>query len=90
MLHAIEDPDNDNVDVVVQLSDGERRTITFFTVGNIASLMRRHAETGECLSGRYFWSVDMVIVDTLTIERIREVIEEMVANGEYDTAFGSG
>ena len=88
LLHEIADPADDNNDVVMRLTDGEERTATFFTLNNIASLMRGCAETGECLSGRYFWATDMVIVERLTPEIVHETLEAMVRNGEYDRILG--
>lgn len=79
---------DDNVDVVVTLSAGERRTVTFFTINNIERLMRGFGASGECSSGRYFWAKDMVIVRDLEEETIRQVVDEMVLNGEYERHFG--
>ncbi len=87
-LHDIDDPEDCNIDVVVRFADGEQRTATFFTLKNVASLMRNYAETGECMSGRYFWAVDMILVQRLTPEVVRATVEEMVRSGEYDIAFG--
>lgn len=88
-LHEAKDPEDDNVDVVVMLQDGSERTVTFFTLKNIQTLLGKYKETRECLSGKYFWAKDMVIAEDLREETIRAIIYEMVANKEFETAFGA-
>ena len=87
-LHLPESVENDNIDVVIELSDGTVRTATFFTLKNIASLMEKNERTGECLLGKYLWATEMIIVHDLREETIREVINEIVRTGEYLHAFG--
>ncbi|PQV89209.1 hypothetical protein CDT93_21660, partial [Cronobacter sakazakii] len=40
---------DDNIDVEVLLDNGERYTATFFTLKNIASILERYKNSGECL-----------------------------------------
>ncbi|MBT2747850.1 MULTISPECIES: hypothetical protein [unclassified Lysobacter] len=88
LIHQVENIQNDNVDAVVRLPCGEGRTVTFFTLENIASIIEGHKATGECLSGTFFWAKDMVIVRDLKLETIEAVALEMVQTGAYITAFG--
>lgn len=87
-LHDVQDSNDDNVDVVVMLQNGAQRTVTFFTLKNIQTLLGKFRETKECLSGKYFWAKDMVIAENLKEETIRAIVNEMVANGEFESAFG--
>jgi len=66
-------PADDNTDVIVTCDDGSRWVATFFSYRNITSLVEKNQRTGECLSGKYFWASDMILVDEVTRARIEEV-----------------
>ena len=68
-------PDDDNTDVVVTLSDGSKWVASFFSYKNICSLSKNNRETGECLSGKYFWASDMILADEVSRERIEEILD---------------
>lgn len=78
---------NDNTDVKVDFSDGTSYTATFFTYENIESLRKKNAETGECLAGKYFWASDMILIDRIERRNILQVIEELLADGSFDSIF---
>lgn len=80
------DEENDNVDLKVYFDDGRIYSATVFTLKNIQALLERYKETGECLSGLYFYTVDMLIVERLTIEIIERVIGDLIDTGEYKSA----
>ncbi len=80
------DPNNDNVDIEVHFDSGERHLATFFTLENIYSLFQGNKTTKECKSGLYFWASDMIIVERLTEETIRETIEDLISNDEMKHA----
>jgi len=78
---------NDNLDIEVRLADGTRHGATFFTLANIASLMKKYRETGEGGSGMYFWCSDLVVVRDLAPATIKTCVEEMIEAGELTQAF---
>lgn len=80
------DEEDDNVDVKVYFDDGRTYTATIFTLKNIQSIFEKYEDTGECLSGLYFWTFDMLIVKKLTIEVIERMIADLIESGEYTTA----
>lgn len=80
-------PVDENVDVEVVFADGVRFVATVFTLENIRGRMRSYQQTGECLGGRYFWAADMVIIDRLTIENVRNVVADLLQAGEFQAAF---
>jgi hypothetical protein len=80
-------PQDANSDVVVTLSDGTRWAATFFTYANITTLTTRYKETGECLSGRYFWAADMILVDELNRQRIGEVVQALLNDRSFYRVF---
>lgn len=81
------DPATDNVDVEVALTDGRRFGATFFTLQNVQRLFEKNRATGECLGGLYLWAVNMIIVETLTMDVIRKTVEDLLDNGEFFSAF---
>jgi bifunctional DNase/RNase len=80
------DEEDDNVDVKVCFDDGRTYTATVFTLKNIQSIFEKNKQTGECLSGLYFWTFDMLIVQKLRIEVIECVIADLIESGYYTTA----
>ena len=67
-----------NTDVAVTLSDGSRWIATFFTYQNVLSPAKKNQETGECLSGAYFWATEMILVDEVSSPRIEEIVHHLV------------
>lgn len=89
IYHGIDpiDPDNANVDVQVTFPNGENFSAVFFTLQNIATLMRGYEETGEGANGLYFWTSDMLIVQELTEETICKTIDTLLAEKEFESVF---
>jgi hypothetical protein len=80
-------PRDDNLDVAVTFADGTRWVATFFTYTNIATLRAHYQESGECLSGKYFWASDMILVDEVSRERIEEVIDHLLKECAFERVF---
>lgn len=78
---------DDNIDVEVRFPDGRRYTATFFTLKNLESLFRKNRETGECLSGTYFWAVEMIIVENLECQTLTATVEGLLHDQEFESAF---
>ncbi len=78
---------NDNTDVIVEFTDGSCWVASFFTYSNIIKLTEKNKNTGECLSGKYFWSSDMILVDEVSMERIEEVIKDLIHEGDFQSIF---
>ncbi|MFH0519154.1 hypothetical protein ACHBTE_18535 [Streptomyces sp. M41] len=84
---AGEDPEDVcNVDMWVTFTDGQRWTGTVFTIDEARRLMDHHANTGECLGGRYFYCWDNLIVRDPGIPAMVEVIDQLVTTGDYRSA----
>jgi hypothetical protein len=81
------DPSDGNSDVKVILTDGSNWVATFFTYSNIETLRKKNAESGECLAGVYFWATDLILIDKLTRSRIKEVIDHLIDEEEFETIF---
>jgi hypothetical protein len=78
---------DDNVDVEVRYKDGRLYTATFFTIQNIKALFDKNKITGECGSGLYFYSTDMILVELLSIDVIVNTIENLITENFLDSAF---
>ena len=78
---------DDNTDVIVTFDDGAVYIATFFTYENIENLRRKNAETGECLSGKYFWASDMILIDKVDRKSIEQVIANLLGEDSFDTVF---
>lgn len=76
-----------NSDVMVSFRDGAEWVATFFTYTNIAMLVDKYKQTGECLGGKYFWATDMVLVDELTRQRVEEVVAHLIETGDFEKVF---
>lgn len=81
------DINNDNTDVIVEFNTGTKWVASFFTYGNISKLIEKNRSTGECLGGKYFWASDMVLVDEISRDRIEQVINHLINEGEFEAIF---
>ncbi len=79
-----------NSDVMVSFEKGAEWVATFFTYRNISTLVEKNKQSGECLHGKYFGASNMILVDELTRERVEEVVEHLLAEGEFESIFKSG
>lgn len=81
------DINNGNTDVIVKFDNGSRWVASFFTYSNIAKLVEKDKQTGECLSGKYFWSSDMLLVDVISRDRIEEIIKHFIEEDSFESIF---
>jgi len=80
-------PHDGNLDIEVLVVDNGRRfAATLFTQENIARIMNKYRETGECERGLYFWSSGMVIISSLTYENIERCVESLWEENELASA----
>jgi len=78
---------NDNVDVIVHFPDSTSYTATFFTLENIKCLIESYKESGECASGLYFWCIEMIIVEELSLEVMERTVESLLQENEFTKVF---
>ncbi|MBQ9746243.1 MAG: hypothetical protein IJW21_05420 [Clostridia bacterium] len=79
--------DDENADVIFELSDGSRYCATFFTYKNLHTLAQRARATGENLFGTYFCAEKPVFIERMNKQTILAVIHDIMSKGETDTAF---
>lgn len=87
IVGKIENPANDNVDVFVQFDNDEQYVGSFFTIANIADLLRQKRLSGENSNGLYFWSSDMIIMEEITEDNISITIQDMLKEGGFYGSF---
>jgi len=80
-------PSNMNTDVHVKFQDGIVWMATFLTYDNIATLVSRYRQSGECLYGTYFWASDMILIERIDRPTIERVIADLLESGEFHLAF---
>jgi hypothetical protein len=76
-----------NTDIIVTLSTGERYAATFFTYQNIVTLTSEKRLSGEWLGGRYLWATDMLLIEKIDRLLIHQVIEDLINDGSWPAAF---
>lgn len=81
------DCNDENTDVVVVFSDRSKWIASFFTYKNIETLRQKNIQTGECMSGSYFWSSDMVLIDVISRERIEQLIDQLIKHDHFQSVF---
>lgn len=67
--------------------DGRSWAGTVATLPMIAAVMESYGESGECLSGTYFWVADLLVVKDDTEATVFESIFSLIATGEIDDCF---
>lgn len=76
-----------SIDVIVTLLDGSRYVATFFTYESIRRITQKNQATGGSLAGKYFWASDMVLIDKIDRESIELVIQDLLQDGCFISAF---
>ena len=76
-----------NTDVIVSLENGEKYVASFYAYANIRKLMTKHLESGDYLSGKYFWMPNMVLVDNCEKNNIVEVVKHLMNEGNFKLVF---
>lgn len=78
---------NDNSDVIVTFADGSKAIATFFTYKNIEFLRQKNKETGECLSGKFFWASNMILVEKISRQTVEEIVNHLLSEDEFYLVF---
>ncbi|SDI55940.1 hypothetical protein [Nonomuraea jiangxiensis] len=58
------------------------------TLGVISKIMNRQRDTDECLSGRYFWCSDLIVIREPGFDSMIAAVQDMIATRELDDACG--
>jgi hypothetical protein len=80
-------PEDNNTGVSIALDNGEEYFAQFYTYKNIISMTEKNKETGELLSGKYFWGTNMLLIDEISRKRIEEVVEHLLGQLTFKHIF---
>ena len=80
------EPTNDVTDAVVTLADGSRWVATFCAFAHVEVLRRNCAASGECLSGKYLWASDLILVDDTSRASLEAVVADLIEREELESA----
>lgn len=80
-------PTDSVTDAIVTLQDGTQWVATICAFGHVPTLRARCADNGECLSGKYLWASDLILIDETTRPSIDAVVRDLLAAGELQSAF---
>ena len=69
-----------NSDVVFELSDGSKWCVTFYTYQNLLTLSKKNKNTGELLSGHYFYADKSIFISKMEKGIILSVINDIINN----------
>ncbi|MFF5213560.1 hypothetical protein [Streptosporangium sp. NPDC000396] len=75
-------------DATIELPDGTRRYATFMHPSVITEIMARWQESGECLSGRYFYCTDLVVIREPGFVTMADAIRDLIETGDITSACG--
>ncbi|MEU1721560.1 hypothetical protein [Nonomuraea sp. NPDC005692] len=59
------------------------------TLDAIQQVMDRYRDTGECSSGAYFWTTDLIIMRRPGIPAMVDAVADLIATGELTAACGA-
>jgi len=79
--------EEENTEVIVFLSNGEKYTASFFSFENILQLRMKFQMTGEYLAGSYFFLNNLVLVEDCSTQTVRKVVEHLIDEGNFRGAF---
>lgn len=72
------DEEDENADVVFELSDGTKWCASFYTYQNLLSLSKKNQMTGEELSGQYFLADKPIFISKMKKELIVSVLNDIL------------
>lgn len=72
------DETDENADVHFELEDGSKWCASFFTYQNLLSLAKKNQQTGENLSGQYFYADKPIFIAKMEKELIVSILNDII------------
>ncbi len=79
--------DEGETGVVVASKSGEKFYASFLSFNHLEKLRKQHLASGEFLSGKYFWSKNLVLVNDCDLPTVEAVVNDLIDNGDFQDAF---
>jgi len=74
-------------DVIVVLTNGLKYVASFLPYVEIENIRKENMQSGELLSGLYYWGHNMVLVEDCKQKTVEKVVEHMIEEGDFLEAF---
>lgn len=78
---------NLSTDVIVRMDNGEKYIATFFSYKSFIETVELEMETWDPYQGQYYKVLDTVLVKDFNGGDLRAVIENMIAEGDFQLVF---
>ena len=85
--NEVVDYENLNTDVIVQFDTGDQYVTTFYSYKWLEKMIEKHRASKENRSDRHYEILDIVVVNDLKDGNLLPVVEQMVAEGDFQLAF---
>jgi len=69
------------------MNNGDKHVASFFSYEYVKAWEARQKDSKENLHGRLFWVPNMVVVNKCTKESIVEIVQHLIDEGDFKTAF---
>ena len=73
--------------IMITLEGGEKYVGSLYTLDEVCRQNQEHKSNGEFLSGSYFWSSNMIILEKITQNSVKDVINHLLASDGFYNAF---
>ena len=81
------DYENLNTDVIVNFDNGDKYIATFFSHESLKQMLEMDIKTGEFFSEKYYRILNMVIIKDFNTGDLHQIIESMIAEGDFQLVF---
>lgn len=81
------DYQNVNSDVIVEFEDGNKYAATFFTSMNLEKMIKDLEASDEFASGQSYKLLNIVLVKDFNNGDLTPVVDEMIAEGDFQLIF---
>lgn len=76
-----------STDVIVEFDDGEKYIATFYSCRCLEAMINEDKQTPEFHSGKYYKILNMILVRDFNAGDIIPVVEQMIAEGDFQIVF---
>ena len=80
--------DQDDEEACIDLVDGRRLYCWFFTLARIEEVMKKNLDSGEDLSGSFFWANNVIVIRSIKKPLMVSVLKYLIEIEEDISAFG--
>lgn len=74
-------------DIIVYLTNHEKYIASFFSYAHIQEIQREKSPLQENTNDLYFWNKNMILAKDCKIETVQKVIEHLIEEGDFWSAF---